>query len=505
MRKILLVKIISFCFLSLSFISCANMSYRTASKKNTIESYQNFLENYPSTKDSRQARLKLYNLEFENAQKINSIEAYEQFLKKYPDGNHKQNARDACEKIEFENAQKINSIEAYEQFLKKYPDGNHKQNARDACEKIEFENAQKINSIEAYEQFLKKYPDGRQAKKIVEMLHFEQAKASDSIFAYMSYLKNHPDGSGVKKIQGRLRELRYEDAIKRKTFAAFELFFSRYSEGNDVDKLKAEFTNIQALEKAWKTAKDDNTIDSYKNYMAVFPDGQYAKEAKARIQIYEFYSSFGIAEEFSEDQIWDYIESLENETYSTNLKDPIEYYIIRHNKFDYCSLPYKGKKVVRPSPGQKACSLQLEANNFSIEAFYITDPSISPITRSLFPNKWYHSFTHNGCAGPGLEIDIPPDRCKEFEKFLDIFSIFYHKRISTNRNLLGYVIPDLVYGSHETDVSTYEHRGAKFDIKHNDRKIVFKVDGLAGMPIKPITSYRQALALKTFLKVAVNR
>jgi hypothetical protein len=279
---------------------------------------------------------------------------------------------------------------------------------------------------------------------------------------------------------------------------ALALLGSATTSRNWQEAVAAELPAIQALEKAWMKARQDNTINSYKDYLAKYPNGDHAEEAKARIQIHQLNSGFGMALEFTDEQIRTYMERLETETYSTVIDKPLEYYVVQG---DDRSRPTKSKIVVQPSPDQKACSLQLEAGNLSITAFYISASLNSPVTRPLFPNKWSSTMTHTGFAGPGLEIDLPSPQREEFRKFLDTFSIYYRVMHSTTGGTLGYVIPDLVWGS-DQDATPHPHRGREFTIQHDNRAIVFKVDGVTGMPVTTITTYKQALALKTYLKMA---
>jgi len=373
------------------------------------------------------------------------------------------------------------------------------------------------NTTGAYEEFLSKHPQTKKAKQAnegLEALRYEQAKAIDSIIAYESYMKHHLDGSGVEDVRNRLRELRYIDARQRRTISAFRSFFDRYDKGADVDTLIAELPAIRGIEKAWKTARRNNTVDSYKDYLTDYPEGDHSKEARARIQIHEFHSpkearariwirdfhsGFGITTEFTEKQVRAYLKGLENETYSTFTKEALKYYIIEG--CDRCT-PTKRSVVVQPN--QKACSIQLEAGNLSITAVYISVPPGSSITRPLFPEKYHHTMTHNGNAGPGLEIDLPSDRRIEFKIFLDTFSIAYRVMYSTKGSTMGYVIADLLWSSHFDD-NPLPHLGCEFTIKHENRNIVFKTEGVEGMPDTPITNYKQALALKTYLKTVDNK
>lgn len=332
---------------------------------------------------------------------------------------------------------------------------------------------------------------------------WQDANRLGTVEAYEQFLQKHPNAEQANDAQLRLRTLRYADARQRKTVAAFKTFLARYSGsgGADVDTLRAELPAIQAIEIAWETARQNNTINSYKDYLAQYPEGDHAEQAKALIQIHAFNSAFGMPGDFTEEQIGTYIQQLRNETFSTIIKNPteIEYYEVTGPRH---TVPTKKKVIVRLSPGTKACFLNLEAGNLSVTALYVdTQP---PVSRALFQRKWRATMVHTGYAGPGLEIKLPSQRRGEFKKFLDAFSIYHRVMYSTSGGILGYVIPDLLSGSDQHG-TPYPHRGSSFTIKHEDRPIIIKVDGVKGMPSGAITTYRQALALKTYLSIVDNK
>jgi len=219
-----------------------------------------------------------------------------------------------------------------------------------------------------------------------------------------------------------------------------------------------------------------------------------------RISELNFNDAFGIITDITDEQIKKFMKHIEQETYSTTIKEPIEYYIVEGNNCWGTQKMTKRKVVINPLPGQKACSLRLEAGNLSITAIYISSPTIN---RPLFPNKRSPTMTHTGCAGPGLEINFS-SRNTPFSKFLNTYSIFYREKDSPNGGFWGYVIPDLVWGSHK-DGGSYPHFGREFTIEHGNGVLIFKVDGVEGLPNTVINTYEQALTLKTYLSIAVNK
>lgn len=360
----------------------------------------------------------------------------------------------------------------------------------------------------SYESFLKKHPHAKQANDATRLLEelrddqdWRKAESSGKIAAYEQFLDIHPQSKKTDEAQRRLRELRYAEAGKRRTLPAFAAFLGRYSEGVDVDTLRAELPSIQLIEKAWQTARQSNSLDNYRAYLSKYPDGDHAIEAKVRIQIPEFNKAFGVAEDFTDAQIHACVESLADETYSTVIGQPLEYYVVTGGRR---STPEKSKVVIPPSAILKACSLQLEAGNLSVRAVYISAASHPPVGRALFPNKWRPTMTHNGFAGPGLEINLPSSRQAEFARFLYTYSIYNRERDSTSGGTLGYVLPDLVSGS-DRQATPYPHYGSELSMGQKDEPLVFKVDGVKGMPVSRISTYDEAIVLKTYLKILSNK
>jgi len=330
-------------------------------------------------------------------------------------------------------------------------------------------------------------------------VHWRWATHYDKTESYESYLKSWPSGRHAAEAKDSIESLELKLALTGKSLSLLRYFIKKYPNSSLVETAQRKLISLEDTD--WETARQNNSIYSYKDYLSNYPDGGHVKEAKARIQILEFHSAFIKTVKFTEEQVRAYMESLENEKYSTVIKKPLEFYtILDHGQ----GIWIKRKEVVKQSPDQKACSLQLEAENLSITAIYISNPPFFARNRPLFPQKLKHTMTHNGSAGPGLEIHLASHHLNgRFGKFLDNFSIFYHEMRDIYGAFGGYAIPDLVWGS-DQDGSPHPHRGHIFKFKPKNG-IVFKVDGFVGIPNVSITTYKQALALKTYLKIISNK
>jgi len=180
-----------------------------------------------------------------------------------------------------------------------------------------------------------------------------------------------------------------------------------------------------------------------------------------------------------------YIERLENEKYSTTINSPVTYYRVSGTRCNETTV--KTKELIQPKEIGKACSLKLELGELSITAFYSSNPSIK---HPLFINKRSPKMTHNGCSGPGLEME----RTSESESFLKTFSIEYH--LIANRNV-HLVIPDLIWGADKT--AGYDHNGEIFKKTNEIIKIEGRKCDISKLP-ESTMNYKMALAIKTYIK-----
>ena len=106
--------------------------WEKASKRNTVDSYREFIQKHPRSEFSQQALTELEKLsrfdDWNQAQKESTIFAYEDFLTKHPNAEFAMQARSILDGMyinrDWEKAKSINSIEAYEIFLLHYSTGN---------------------------------------------------------------------------------------------------------------------------------------------------------------------------------------------------------------------------------------------------------------------------------------------------------------------------------------------------------------------------------------------
>lgn len=98
--------------------------------ENTINAYEQYIQQYPDSKLIKDAKLCIFDLAYSFAKKSNTIEGYENFLAKYPDAVQSTSAKEIVHTLAFNKAKEINSAEAYKQFLAKYPNAKEADEAK---------------------------------------------------------------------------------------------------------------------------------------------------------------------------------------------------------------------------------------------------------------------------------------------------------------------------------------------------------------------------------------
>jgi hypothetical protein len=185
--------------------------WKKAQKENTVESYRNFLQKYPTSEYSDDAQLQVIELEYDMVQKTNTIESYRSFIKKYPEANLISDAKDKLILLEYREVEKDNTLQSYKYFIDKYPDGILTEKAKKNLISLEFLQAEQQNTIRTYEDFIKKYPESDfadKAKSYLERLEYMKVESENSIQAYNNFLEKYPNSENRFLIDNKIRNIK---------------------------------------------------------------------------------------------------------------------------------------------------------------------------------------------------------------------------------------------------------------------------------------------------------
>jgi hypothetical protein len=281
-------------------------------------------------------------------------------------------------------------------------------------------------------------------------------------------------------------------------------------------------------EKRWERAKADNTITAYNEFIEKFPGSKFRQEATiaieklswdiaintrtdslledciikyptspripeaktllTRLKISMLNNAFRIQSAISDQQVTEFMQHIEQETFAAPVKTMVTHYYSSGNNCD--DRLTKGKQFIMPGAIGKACSLRLELGELSITAFYSSNPIIN---YPLFIDKYYPTMTHNGCSGPGLELESTT----KTEAFLKTFQIHYNLIHGTD----DFVIPDLIWKADEP--SGYGHYGDEVKITNEIIRVEGRTCDIDKLP-KTISVYKKALEIKTYIKTMMK-
>ena len=203
--------------LTLVFLGCATTGtfWWRATRANTVDAYRDFLQKYPDSRYTVEARHRIEELDWQAARSLNSVDAYERFVMNYPESPHRPKADSLIEELDWKQAQAGKGLDAYQGFVRKHPSSRYRSLAETRIEELEWQQATAENRIEAYQTFLTHHPESRfgdQARARIEELEYDRVRVTNTIETYEDFLVTHKDGghsdaarSGLQKLRDQIR------------------------------------------------------------------------------------------------------------------------------------------------------------------------------------------------------------------------------------------------------------------------------------------------------------
>ncbi len=257
--------------------------WRKECSTNKVESYTNYLKHFAGGYYSSEARInkkKLLEAAYENA--AGSIERLEAFIKKF------NNETDYTERAEreiiylkeqkdnqaFNKAKHVHSIEAYEIYKRNFPQGKHVDSANWAIGQIQ-------------EEERKAWQKAKDSKSLSEVRSFIRIyKNKKSIYL-------HDAISLEKKWSAIVDEKNlWQSVVKADTIPQYKNYLARYADGRFSGEAKQHIAILYLKEPtAWKeaikttesTGEDNTKLKIIKDFLYLYPKGQYWKEASEKI------------------------------------------------------------------------------------------------------------------------------------------------------------------------------------------------------------------------------
>lgn len=162
-----------------------SLAYVRAAEQPGIQSYQRFLDNFPSAPQHPQAVANRNRLVFDSVQQLDTYPAYKYFMDTYPEAEQYPLARQRYNTLAFQKLTQKGYLRSYLSFLKDYPNSPY----RPQAERAIFEISTAGNNLESYAAFARKYPRSTSARQAVNTLYH----LYKSRYASRNFLQDFPN------------------------------------------------------------------------------------------------------------------------------------------------------------------------------------------------------------------------------------------------------------------------------------------------------------------------
>lgn len=144
-----------------------SVALKDAEKIDTEEAYNEFLRAYPRAVPSlkRQANEHLSHLEFLAAAERNTIGSYNFFVEQHPDGDDVPEAINRRNALAYEQAKKQNNLEAFRTFINQYPEAIEVGDAWQQIYALALVQAERTGDAQKLEEYISTYPDSPYSRK----------------------------------------------------------------------------------------------------------------------------------------------------------------------------------------------------------------------------------------------------------------------------------------------------------------------------------------------------
>lgn len=140
----------------------------------------------------------LDSLGFSRAQNLESESAYQWFLDNFPQSRRTDQAREKRASLAFARARQENSYQAFERFLEKYPNAGEAVEAREIKELMVFQNTAKKGKLADWEEFIRKQANNRYIIKAHEKIYQLSTRLHDAS-SYYSFISRYPENPNISK------------------------------------------------------------------------------------------------------------------------------------------------------------------------------------------------------------------------------------------------------------------------------------------------------------------
>ncbi|MBO7572106.1 MAG: OmpA family protein [Bacteroidales bacterium] len=249
------------------------IEFRMAKNVNTVEAYQQFIDNQPVSKETDEAKQLRNALAYRQTVAENTIEAYERFINAYPSAKEADAALFNVHNIAYRNAEAINTEQSYRDYIKKYPFSPFAEEAKEQANRIQYVEETKKGDWISYKKYINRHPENKKLVEVAKNKIYEIATKTRDLEA-LDYCVLNFSGEKLDSVVNLLHDM----YIKRNEL---ELFNTKY--GSIVSQ--EMWSNDRNLIHYDRVTSDDDW-KSYKIYISK-NKSQYKLVEDAKNKIFE--------------------------------------------------------------------------------------------------------------------------------------------------------------------------------------------------------------------------
>ena len=179
-------------------------SWNMAREVNTPAAYQDYVQRYPDSGHTDEAREMIGKSKMDRILKADTVDECVRIMKTTPDPKIAATVAELAVKA----AQKETSVEALYDFLAYFKGNAGAPEVRRRLEELEFKNAREDTSAGAMEYFLFRYPESRVAaegRTLLSEKSFKQVKTWGNQYGFQAFLRRFPESPRAAEVRGWIK------------------------------------------------------------------------------------------------------------------------------------------------------------------------------------------------------------------------------------------------------------------------------------------------------------
>lgn len=238
---------------------------------------------------------------WDNARQTDSIYSYEKYLEEYPNSDFSKEAREILdrlyEKKAWDKARLSDNISSYEEFIILFPQSELKNTALERIKEIKidkfWEKTRNKNTIESYNDFILLYPNSKyesiakeKLNDLIESKNWNEILSKNNLDDFYNFISKYPQSKYIEIAKSKIKEIEeiqplWEKVVKNNSFEKYTEFLQKYPFSSYSDLAKSKIIEFEKLD--WESAKNKNTISSYKTFIERHPTSYYREDAESKI------------------------------------------------------------------------------------------------------------------------------------------------------------------------------------------------------------------------------